>query len=469
MFKKFILLAIIFSLFATFPGCKEKPALKPVKVILPENLEPVNTPYGIKTEFANSPDTVILEFNKNISRARKTEILFGSCGEWTRAKSESVKNRLIVKLPNNITQGPISVLIIPQNFLNGLENDIYIQISSRKKLPVSENGIVPVLEKQDRNKKVGLFCDSSTLRLSKEIFLIARTPFTIDNGIELRNGDDFEIESTNGKKYNVRIIYATNGKEKQIPAVIDKKYVQPLPPPLNKKSVYFTYSKRVEGYAIEEIFSRKEATKIKYIPYLPHIRIRSFPGEWSDFTIFNANVFPLTSQDIGVLELANFESGLRMTTRPPDLYKMINLNDEELSAILRYEHFLMKEKDSMIENFALPDNLVSIRTPMKNLSDKDTELSVICLSHIKELKHGKISAQWLNSLVLDLASNIGRTPEEKQKIKNLFHYPFGENFSTNDKNDVLNTNSKGWLYLLNLGNEKVSKEIEQEVKKVLNR
>ncbi len=469
MFKKFLLLAITFFLLAVFPGCGEKPALKPVKIILPGNLAPANNLYGAKTEFTGLQDAIIVEFDKNISPSGRTEVLFGSCGEWVKLEGKSVKNRLTVKLPGSITQGPLSVLIVPQNFLNGLKKDIYIQISPRGGFRLPDSGVVPVLEKRGISKKMGLFCDSSALGLSKKIFLNTRKPFVIGSGIELRNGDDFEIESSNGGKYNIRLIYASNGKEKQIHAEISKKYVRPLPPPLNKKSAYFTYPEKAEGNIIEEIFPRKEAAKIKYVPYLPHIRIKSFPGEWSDFTVYSASVFPLTSQDIGVLELADFESGLRITARLPNFRKMMNFNEEELAAILRYEHFLMKEKDSMIENFTFPESLASIKTSVKNLSDKDTELSVIFLSRIKELKHGKITAQQLNSLVLDLANAVGKTPEERQKIKSLFHYPLRGNISETDANNVLNTNSDAWLYLLNAGNAEINGAVEKEVKKILNR
>ncbi len=94
---------------------------------------------------------------------------------------------------------------------------------------------------------------------------------------------------------------------------------------------------------------------------------------------------------------------------------------------------------------------------------------MIFLTYIKELKHGKIDAKWLNSLVLDLADNIGRNSKEKQKIEKLFHYPFSGNFSINNENDILNTNSNAWLYLLNLGNSEVSAPIMKEIMAILNR
>ncbi len=467
--KKFLTVAFVFFLFLLLAGCSG--ANSPVKIDLPKDMELVNATPSVKTAFTNKNGFITITFGKKVELLNSGNALLGfGSGIWEKVKIKTDKNDLIVNISNvNNNSYGMFALVIPKTSVRGLEKDIYLQLSYRFESPKVSGGVVPYVISADERTKTGIFCNASLCNLSKDVFLNEHKPFEIGNKTELRNGDSFEILSECKDSYRVKIRYIKNGKECETECNIPKKYVEIMPQPLNKTTHYFSVPEKLRGYIIEGILSRKELSEIKYVPYFPRIIVESSPWEPSVFELLNHNIFPLSSEDIGVLELSNFELGLRKSVHPPSFDNLKGFTDNELGAILGYEKFFKESGENMISDFVFPKSLAGIRKNMRELFDKDVNLSIIYISHIKELKHGKIAAQQLNSLVLDLANNIGETPEEKQKIEDLFHYPLQGNVSETDINNVLDTNSNAWLYLLNTGNSEVSGAIEKEVKRILNR
>ncbi len=468
MIKKLFALLVIASVILTASGCGKQSALNQSAVILPEQIEMVDKTENVQIKEGTSRNTVTVIFSRNISNSLKGDVLIYTNAKWEKALLKEDGNKLVIapQESTRLSSAYRAIIVIPKTSVSGLKHDIYLRLVHKMTVPKTETGIVPVVVKKRLKEKAGCFCDTSALNLPKDIFLTPHQPFLVEGKTELHNGDSFTIKSSEEDRYSVVIRSVTNGV---VNATLNKKYVKVLPEPLNETSVYFVYPKKLEGYIMEEIFTRKEMSQIKYIPYFPHITVRSFPGTGSDFTILNSGVFPLTEQDIATFELSDFAFGLRSIIHPPNFNNVYGLHENDIDALLRYEKQFKQETEDEIDSFVFPEKLSNIKPAVKQLFDKDASLSIIFLSHIKEMKHGKANAKWLNALILDLANSIGRNPEEKQKIKSLFGYPIKENFSDKEIENILNTNSNAWLHLVNLGNREVSKPIEDEIKAILSR
>ncbi len=495
-----LFLAVALSLLP-FEGCmyRKKP-LKLVELDVPSYLFVLQAPNNVNVKYVENSEITFV-FDGKLSENQNVHILYANASNWKVVKPLSVNkntvspelsyrtegNKIVVNWakPDEFVAGaPIFAFFIPKGLksVHGRATNTDITVyqtcyaKNKGNFIVSGDGVQPIVKRKNDKKKIGFYCDIETMNLTKKLFTNPpASHYLVDkeggkNLLELKNGDSFEILGESGNFYMVRAYYKenTNSEIKPITGFIDKKFVFLLPPPLNDNSFSVIYPKRINGVVVEYLFTRDETYKIKALPYFPELEVHS-PFGWGGESLSCPGVLPLTSDKEGVIEVANFAHALRMSFPPPSvLLPNGAMNKEDFVAIGRFYKQCSYDMTKIINEFVFPDDLKSVKPYLIGLTKKDIVLNDIYFSWVSSCAHKDITAKDVNNLIEELSDKIGRSSEEKDKIKRMFGYPISDSTSKEGLLFVIDPKkgSNAWLYLVNMGNKEVEEPIRTEREKV---
>ena len=502
------MLFLVIAVLMPFTGCTihHKP-LKLVQIDIPEYLSILNPDVDI--HYVKDNNAITLVFNEALSKHQDANVLYTNASNWEIAKYRekdehfTIKgryemdcyiegNKLIIKETGRdgdyrpfLTYTPISAFVIEKGlksiYNEKLDEDIIIYQAGagnkNEKFVETSEGVQPIIKRKNDKIEVGFFCDTNTLNLRKELFTNLPVPHYLTNKIngkkilKLRNGDSFEILSSNGNYYKVRVYYKKdkNSSVQPVTGFIEKKFVFTLPEPLNSYFSYYVYSEQIRGAVVESFFTREETKEVKTLPYFPVVETYSPIGGESEMVCFTKTL-PLTSDRLGVLEAGTFALAIRVSFLPGPPVSLLksNLTEKDFSAIKRFYEKCSEDITKMINEFAFPHKLESVKPKLISLTKKDLLVNSIYMSWVSSCKGKSITAKDINALIKELAEKVGENAEEKAKIKKLFNYPLPDSISEEEIQSIINPNKGkyGWFYIVDKGNDAVEGPIQKEREKI---